>query len=89
MAGLTLDRIRGDGEAFMEALSREYYLAHSGQKAGAELQPLYEQYAPVLGPDALGLVGMRERTALIGGEFEIESAPGKGTTIYVRVPVPA
>ncbi len=34
----------------------------------------------------LGLVGMRERALLIGGEIEIESAPGKGTTIYVRVP---
>jgi PAS domain S-box-containing protein len=36
----------------------------------------------------LGLVGMHERAALIGGTFEIESAPGKGTTIYVRVPLP-
>lgn len=35
----------------------------------------------------LGLVGMRERSFLSGGELEIESAPGRGTTIYVRVPV--
>ena len=35
----------------------------------------------------LGLVGMHERAALIGGSLEIESAPGKGTTIYVRVPL--
>jgi PAS domain S-box-containing protein len=34
----------------------------------------------------LGLVGMRERASLVGGEVEIESAPGKGTTIYVKVP---
>lgn len=34
----------------------------------------------------LGLLGMRERASLIGGEVEIESAPGRGTTIYVRVP---
>lgn len=34
----------------------------------------------------LGLTGMRERAALIGGSLEIESAPGKGTTLYVRVP---
>lgn len=34
----------------------------------------------------LGLIGMSERAALIGGEVEIESAKGKGTTIYVRVP---
>ncbi|MCI0477983.1 MAG: sensor histidine kinase, partial [Anaerolineales bacterium] len=30
-----------------------------------------------------GLVGMRERVALIGGELALESAPGKGTTIQV------
>ena len=34
----------------------------------------------------LGLVGMRERAAIVGGTLEIESAPGTGTTIFVRVP---
>jgi signal transduction histidine kinase len=29
---------------------------------------------------------MRERASLVGGDVEIESAPGKGTTIYVKVP---
>ena len=37
----------------------------------------------------LGLLGMHERAALIGGDLEIESAPGSGTTIYVRVPLAA
>ena len=40
----------------MVELSREYYLAHSGQKASAELQPVYEKYASILGPDALAMV---------------------------------
>lgn len=35
----------------------------------------------------LGLVGIFERAALVGGNVEIESAAGKGTTIFVRVPV--
>ena len=35
----------------------------------------------------LGLVGMNERAALIGGKVEIESKKGKGTTIYARVPL--
>ena len=38
----------------MEEISREFYLAHSGQKPTAELQPIYARYAPILGPDALG-----------------------------------
>jgi signal transduction histidine kinase len=34
----------------------------------------------------LGLTGMRERAALLNGTLEIESAPNKGTTIYVQIP---
>ena len=33
-----------------------------------------------------GLLGMRERAELIGGRFEIESAPGQGTTIRITAP---
>jgi PAS domain S-box-containing protein len=35
----------------------------------------------------LGLHGMRERAALLGGTVTIESTPGEGTTIYVRIPI--
>jgi signal transduction histidine kinase len=37
--------------------------------------------------DALGLTGMRERLALVGGALEIESTPGRGTTVAAQVPV--
>jgi PAS domain S-box-containing protein len=36
---------------------------------------------------SMGLIGMQERAALAGGTLEIESAEGKGTTIYARVPI--
>jgi signal transduction histidine kinase len=35
----------------------------------------------------MGLVGMRERAGLVGGTFQIESASGEGTTVYVQVPL--
>jgi len=35
----------------------------------------------------LGLISMRERMQLIGGEFSIKSQPGFGTTIHARVPI--
>jgi len=36
---------------------------------------------------ALGLLGMRERAAMFGGEVEIGGIPGKGTTVIVRMPM--
>jgi PAS domain S-box-containing protein len=35
----------------------------------------------------LGLTGMRERASLIGGTLEFESAPNRGTSVYLRVPI--
>jgi signal transduction histidine kinase len=36
--------------------------------------------------DALGLAGMRERLALVGGRLRIESSSGSGTTLVAEVP---
>jgi signal transduction histidine kinase len=35
----------------------------------------------------IGLAGMRERAALAGASFEVESAPGNGTSVFLRCPV--
>ena len=45
-------------------------------------------FDPSANEGRLGLIGMRERVDLVGGEFEVESSPGSGTTIYVRIPLP-
>jgi signal transduction histidine kinase len=37
----------------------------------------------------LGLRSMRERVGKLGGTIDIESAPGKGTRVRVRIPVAA
>jgi signal transduction histidine kinase len=37
--------------------------------------------------EGLGLVGMRERVALVDGRLDVESAAGSGTTIVVDVPL--
>ena len=39
--------------------------------------------------EGLGLISMRERIHLVGGEFNIVSSPGKGTRIIARVPIPS
>ena len=33
-----------------------------------------------------GLVGMRERVSMVGGEMEIRSSPGQGATVHARLP---
>jgi PAS domain S-box-containing protein len=38
-------------------------------------------------PNSFGLLGLRERAALLGGEAKVTSAPGRGTQVEVRFPV--
>jgi PAS domain S-box-containing protein len=35
----------------------------------------------------LGVAGMRERASLLGGTLDVESNPGRGTTLVARIPV--
>jgi two-component system CheB/CheR fusion protein len=37
----------------------------------------------------IGLAGMRERATIVGGEFTVASHAGAGTTVRVRLPIPA
>lgn len=53
--------------------------------AGPGLPP---QKAPTDAPPTqLGLIGMRERVELLGGQFEIHSTPNQGTTIHATLPL--
>jgi NarL family two-component system sensor histidine kinase YdfH len=40
-----------------------------------------------IGAGHYGLIGLRERARFIGGTLNIESAPGQGTTLRVRLPI--
>jgi hypothetical protein len=83
MTALTLERLRSDGQAFTEEISREGYLAHSGHKSSAEFKPIYDRYANVLGEEALELTldafkstakGSEEhRSAALLLEWQLES----------------
>lgn len=58
----------------------ELVLEVSDQGAGFESSAPRRQ-------DTLGLISMRERARLVGGQLIISSRPGEGTTVRVRVPV--
>jgi hypothetical protein len=36
---------------------------------------------------AIGLIGMDKRASLVGGTLEIETEVGRGTTVFVRIPL--
>ncbi len=38
-------------------------------------------------PDSFGIIGMRERASLLGGQLEIRTAPNKGTSVFVHFPL--
>lgn len=62
------------------------------ERAGDQVTLMVEDNGCGFDPDGsataragMGLLGMRERANLINGELQIESSPGSGTTVYVRV----
>ena len=47
----------------------------------------FDQAAVDKSGTGIGMVSMRERAALINATLQVESAPGRGTTIYLRYPI--
>jgi two-component system, NarL family, sensor histidine kinase UhpB len=41
----------------------------------------------ILNPRSLGLIGMRERAAALGGSVTVEPGPGGGTVVRIRLPL--
>ena len=69
-------------------------LRQDADPAGAPLRVLTVQddgrgMDPQAPHGGLGLLGARERAALLGGELRIDSAPGQGLRLTMRLPVPA
>lgn len=52
------------------------------QDDGCGFDPAHQRSRP-----SLGLASMRERVQLLGGELDVDSAPGHGTTIVAWVPL--
>ena len=67
------------------------------ERQPAQVQMIVEDDGHGFDPDArddddrgrFGILGMRERVALVGGTLNIESTSGHGTTLYIRVPLAA
>jgi signal transduction histidine kinase len=63
-------------------------LAPRGSSVAAVIEDDGEGFDPrTVRGEGIGLIGMRERLALLDGRLEVESRPGAGTTVAVEVPV--
>lgn len=64
-----------------DAGGREVVLEVEDDGTGFDLEAITEPGA------GLGLIGMEERAQIAGGRLELDSRPGKGTCVRVRIPV--
>jgi signal transduction histidine kinase len=43
--------------------------------------------AEITNTQSIGLLGMRERAALLGGDVAFQASPSQGTTVRVQIPL--
>jgi signal transduction histidine kinase len=71
-----------------QANSVSIVLARQGGMVTALIEDDGRGFSRDGGGEGLGLLGMGERLALLGGKLKVESSPGAGTTIVAEVPLP-
>jgi signal transduction histidine kinase len=71
-----------------EARTVSILVAQQGSVVTAVVEDDGRSFRPEdVGDGALGLLGMRERLGLLGGELTVESTPGAGTTVRAVLPL--
>jgi len=70
-----------------QANSVSIVLTRNSRAVTAVIEDDGRGFTPDGGGEGLGLLGMGERLALLGGKLKIESCPGAGTTIVAEVPL--
>ncbi len=70
-----------------QAGSVSIVLARTSRAVTAVVEDDGRGFIPDGGGEGLGLLGMGERLALLGGKLKVESSPGAGATIVAEVPL--
>ncbi|MBI4082942.1 MAG: sensor histidine kinase [Candidatus Lambdaproteobacteria bacterium] len=71
------------------AADQRVYVAHVSGQLAVRITDNGKGFDPraVDGDAHLGLAAMRERVEILGGNFEVESETGRGTTVWARLPL--
>ncbi len=70
-----------------QATTVSIVLTRRGRAVTAVIEDDGRGFIPGGGGGGMGLLGMGERLALLGGKLKLESSPGAGTTIVAEVPL--
>ncbi|WP_322801618.1 GAF domain-containing sensor histidine kinase [Thermoflexus sp.] len=77
-------RVKVEGEG-VRSLSSALQVTVEDDGRGFDPQALRADYSR---RGSLGMLSMMERAELLGGELQVESAPGRGTRVRLQVPLP-
>lgn len=67
-------------ETILERINGEIILEIKDNGRGFEVEEIKKK-------STLGLIGMRERANMFGGELQLDSKPGRGTAVTLRIPI--
>jgi PAS domain S-box-containing protein len=99
-AGLLDDRLAPDAETTLYRIAQEALTNVAKHSRASSVEIILDRrpdhvlliveddgdgFDPAAGTQGFGLLGMQERAALVGANLQIESSPGQGTTILVRM----
>jgi signal transduction histidine kinase len=99
-AGLLDDRLAPDAETTLYRIAQEALTNVAKHSRASSVEIILDRrpdhvlliveddgdgFDPAAGTQGFGLLGMQERAALVGATLQIESSPGQGTTILVRM----
>jgi len=72
-------------EIFFEHKDSTIFASITDNGRGFDLDSVYHPESP---GRSFGIIGMQERVSLLGGKIDIQSSPGSGTRIHIKVPHP-
>lgn len=99
-AGLLDDRLAPDAETTLYRIAQEALTNVAKHSRASSVEIILDRrpdhvlliveddgdgFDPAVATQGFGLLGMQERAALVGATLQVESSPGQGTTILVRM----